>query len=195
MKLPRREIAVLLILVGVVAGALAVAAAWPKTYWLPSASMEPSFAADSRVPFARGNYADKAQIRRGDVVVFSDNSKGQTEPQSRVGRIIALENDAIAVNATGRVRLNGALLPLKKGVTRGDSMHYQEQIGAAKYQIALAVSEASKAAPLNPHAPPFGPFKVPQNQVFILADNRDRSLDSRIRGPVDWRKIEGRLLP
>lgn len=52
---------------------------------------------------------------------------------------------------------------------------------------------AYKVGSTNPYDDRF-PLKVPENQLFVLGDNREVSKDSRIFGCIDFRSVEGKAL-
>jgi signal peptidase I len=64
---------------------------------------------------------------------------------------------------------------------------YEEQIGDATYRVKYLRDKSLTNG---------GPWLVPQDAVFVLGDNRDNSLDSRIWGPVQRStiKIKGKAM-
>ena len=60
---------------------------------------------------------------------------------------------------------------------------FQESIGATTFEIHHVPGA---------DVPEFGPITVPPDHVFLMGDNRDRSLDSRYFGPVPIGKLKGK---
>lgn len=104
-------------------------------------------------------------VRQGDVVVFrypGDRSKDY------IKRVIGLPGDTVELK-NKVVYVNGEKMNDPWGVNKGTMYgEYSERV-------------------FN-----FGPFKVPEGQVFVMGDNRDRSYDSRYWGTVPINDIKGR---
>lgn len=134
-----------------------------ETYSLPSGSMKPTLLA--------GDYllADKLiyQIRdpvRGDLAIFK---YPKDEKKSFLKRIVGLPGEEIEIR-DNRVYINGVFL---------------KEDYIAKNGASLSVDSLRN----------YGPVTVPKNKFFVLGDNRDESVDSRIFGFVDKDKIEGKI--
>jgi signal peptidase I len=120
-----------------------------------------------------------AAPRRGDVVVFKLPRDGQTD---YIKRVIGLPGDKIQM-IRGRLFINGTIVertPLPPYATQDQSgqpiaaPHYRETLpGGAGYEIIQVEGDDGLFAntPL---------FEVPAGNYFMLGDNRDNSLDSRI---------------
>ncbi len=104
-------------------------------------------------------------VKQGDVVVFrfpGDRSKDY------IKRVIGVPGDTVELKDKV-IHVNGSKIDDPWGINKGSLYgEYSER---------------------NVN---FGPFKVPEDQVFVMGDNRDRSYDSRYWGPVPIKDIKGR---
>ena len=134
-----------------------------ETYRLPSGSMKPSL--------LTGDYlvADKLIYRirdpaRGDLAIFK---YPKDEKMDFLKRIVGLPGEEIEIR-DNRVYINGVLL---------------KEDYISRNEACLSLDSLCN----------YGPVIVPAGKFFVLGDNRDASVDSRIFGFVDKDKIEGKI--
>ncbi len=147
-----------------------------QAYVVPTASMEDNILVGDHLVVNKFLYAPgsgpftrllpERRLRQGDVFVF----KFPEDPgRDFVKRAIALPGDLVEIRDKV-VYVNQA--PLREpGVTHADPRVY-------------AAGRRDQ----------FGPIRVPEDQVFALGDNRDRSNDSRFWGTVPLANVKGRAL-
>jgi len=145
-----------------------------EAFKIPSSSMEDTLLIGDRilvakfmygikVPFTDMHILDFHKPEIGDVFVFKPPpAAGRT--QSFIKRLVGLPGDIIQIK-NGDLYRNGE---------------------------AVAGEDYTKRFPLTPYSPQnLGPIKVPEGYVFAMGDNRDRSSDSRVWGPVPIENIKG----
>jgi len=103
-------------------------------------------------------------VKRGDVIVFRFPGD---RTKDYIKRVIGISGDKVEVRDT-KIFINGKPWEDKVGVFKGS------QGGRAEM------------------ADNFGPYTVPEDKVFVMGDNRDRSFDSRFWGPVSINEIKGK---
>jgi signal peptidase I len=154
-----------------------------QPFRIPGASMYPTISPRDHLIAVKNSYRD-SDPQRGDLVLF-------TNPNNRrefwIKRVIAVAGDTVAVK-NGNVYVNGAKLPLQSigpGVVSGTTgqIFYEENNGA-KYRIFISQDHP---------APDFPEITVPQNECFVMGDNRNGALDSRYVGPIPITSILGKF--
>ncbi len=132
-------------------------------------------------------------IKRGDLWAYA-NPKKPTE--IFVKRVVGLPGDKIKVKA-GVLTLNGKTLTKKASKDqklfdkikddllpqgKAQCSLYQESVDQMSYQVILCAKKVNID------------FEgiVPADKVFVLGDNRDNSLDSRIVGPISFSFLKGK---
>jgi signal peptidase I len=166
--------AAMLVLAGIVASP---AAAQLRSFYVASESMEPTMAKGDRF-FARMSRPDP--INRGDIVLVQ-TAHGAIYIQ----RVAGLPGDRIEI-VDGGLILNGQ--PVARRFVRTDPVAFA---GPAQSAQRLAEQFPGEAQPheiydTGPSAvDDIAPLVVPPDHLFLLADNRDHSADSRVT-PRDY---------
>jgi signal peptidase I len=148
-----------------------------QAFKIPSGSMIPTLqigdhilvnklAYGIRVPLWGHYLVDFGKIQRGDVIVFifpEDRSK------DFIKRVVGVAGDAVEIRGK-KIYINGQQVEDPYAHFEGDDP-----------QNILPASRDD-----------YGPTKVPENHLFVMGDNRDRSYDSRFWGFVNLDDVRGK---
>ena len=130
--------------------------------YIPSLSMYPTFDVNDRLIAEKLTYRFKREPVTGDVVIFNPPKTGKTKSVSN--EVFIKRVVAVAGDV---VQVKGGELYVN-GVSRGKEL----KLEPIQYQ--------------------FGPFTVPDGDVFVMGDNRNNSFDSHVWGPLPKERIIGR---
>jgi signal peptidase I len=134
-----------------------------QAFKIPSGSMLPTLQIGDHILVNKFLYYFQP-VRRGDIIVFK---VPQDETRDFIKRVIGLPGDTVEIRGK-QVLINGAPLDEPYAVY-GD------------WPVAR-FGEREK----------LGPLVVPQDRMFMMGDNRDHSMDSRVWGFLDVNKVKGK---
>ena len=162
------------------------------SYNLPSRSMHPNLLQGDYLIAKRSAYSDRLPTH-GEIVLFKNPKDGKTD---MIRRVIALPGDQIELRK-GRFYRNG------EAVTRGQisrppgysttdyggksaTFYLETMSDEASYMIMEEIGEDwFNDIPV---------YDVPDDQFFVLGDNRDNSIDSHVFGFVPIKNLTDRPL-
>jgi signal peptidase I len=153
-----------------------------QAFFIPSGSMEQTLNVDDWVVVNKLAYRF-GDVERGDVVVFDEITLGAAPPESFAGSVTRTLSEAIGTRTPG-IQLIKRVIGLEGETVeiRGGSIYIDGLLLVEDYLAPGTVM------------PAFGPVTVPDGEVFVMGDNRNRSKDSRIFGTVPTDVIVGRAL-
>ncbi|HTJ49195.1 MAG TPA: signal peptidase I [Cyclobacteriaceae bacterium] len=158
-----------------------------QTFKISGPSMNSTMQPGDRV-VANLNYYNNNQVQQGDIVVFNS-------PQGGIWtfRVVGLPNDSIEIK-DGKVYVNGQLneLTVTKEYTldNQDVIEYQEKINPTKTIKTLR----DKKNLMLVDTQTFEKIRIPDNEYFLMGDNRDNAYDSRFIGTIKKENILGRVI-
>jgi signal peptidase I len=142
-----------------------------QQFYISGPSMEATMFQDNRVLVNKLSYR-LHDIHRGDVVVFDRVTvDGQVvQHDDLIKRVIALGGETISIKDC-KVFIDGELLP---------------EPYLNDYDLAQTVVEDRCRVPM------MDEMIIPDNQLFVMGDNRPQSFDSRMFGPIEQNLVVGR---
>lgn len=157
-----------------------------QTFNIPTPSMNPTMQPGDRV-VASLNYYDKNPIQQGDIVIFNS-------PQGGVWtfRVIGMPNDSIEIKE-GKVNINNQLIELtikdKYFLEDLEVIRYDEKLSPTKTIKTLRYKNVMMTSTRT-----FDKTRIPENEYFLMGDNRDDAFDSRFLGTIKKDDILGRVI-
>ncbi len=167
---------------------------------IPTGSMKPTIligdrvfinklAYDLKVPYTTIHLAKWSNPKRGDIVVFYSPEDGKR----LIKRVIGLPGDVLGMKQN-RLYINGKFTeyePLHdESIDQIKQDHTFESVLLS--ENLLGKQHSVMFLPSRPSLNTFDPITIPEDQYFMMGDNRDNSADSRFFGFVKRRLIVGR---
>lgn len=138
------------------------------------------------------------EITRGDILVFS---RPKDPSLHFISRVIGLPQETIEVRGMS-VFINGNEVSEQRVLVMpdnfdGEALQELSTVGSGPYRVYYSRREADAESevPSEVETGGFGmngPFRIPENEYFLMGDNRDNSEDSRYLGTVPRNLVFGK---
>jgi signal peptidase I len=140
-----------------------------QQYYIDGPSMQTTLMPEDRVLVNKMSYK-LHDIHRGDVIVF-DRVTNEVQHDDLIKRVLGLPGETLEIRSCV-VYINGVQVE-------------------EPYLNPEQTSQIEPNARCGSHTD-MAPVVVPDEQIFVMGDNRVQSLDSRVFGPIDTDKVRGR---
>ena len=136
---------------------------------------------DVKIPFTEISLAEVSNPKRGDIVIIDS----KVADKRLVKRIVGIPGDTIYMQNNTLI-INGVAADYEVLSQEGTSIIIEERLPEKTHQARLSRGF------VNRRGRSYGPSVVPDDQYFVLGDNRDNSADSRTYSFVPREEIIGR---
>ena len=168
-----------------------------QAFTITSGSMEPTLLAGdfvavnkvamgSRIPFTDIRIRGYSDPRRGEILVFDPP---HDDNLTVVKRLVGMPGDTLEMRDK-TLYLNGEAQDEPYALHTGDEPDIS--VAAMLWQREILVG--GRGEEYLPTRDTWGPLVVPDGRYFMLGDNRDNSIDSRIWGLLERWRFEGRII-
>lgn len=178
-----------------------------EAYRIPSHSMKPNLLAGDTLFVLKWPYSIGKFIipKRGDIIVFSNLTKGTINSVDYIRRVIGLPGDQLKIR-NGSVILNGQKLdsqspssPVRlktKDLEEKMEMGMEMENDEHEFLEQLPDGKKYKLARGKKHIPDFGPEKIPPGFIFVLPDYRIIQEDKKTTswGMIQISALKGKAL-
>lgn len=175
-----RELPVLLLVAFFIA--FGVKSLVAQAFFIPSESMLPSLEVGDRVLVSRLSYR-LHEARRGDVVVFTSPFENGKDDRALPERILHGILESVGLRQPSTEDFIKRVIALPGEIVEGKDG-----------RILVNGRELGEPYVDEARAQDFAPQRVPKEKLWVMGDNRNRSSDSVVFGPIEEDKVVGRAI-
>lgn len=181
-------------------------------YHVPTASMEPTIKVGDRllafklaynlkIPFTDIVVASWGTPKRGDIIVFKYPHDPEIDYVKRVvavaGDTVEFKEDILYINGVAQQRADASDERTLLDDIDDDKeikILYKENLSGLTHYTMQNIPSARRFASADWPRPGQPAYKVPEDAVFCVGDNRDNSADSRVWNHVPLEYVRGKAL-